>query len=243
MPNTDVKNNKKEFELLISVKDVLYVAKQNFLISILIGLVFAAMSFVYFGHIVKPSYTANTKVYVLNGTMTTDGNKRITNGDILAYTEVVKDFPDVVKSRTVAQEAIKKLGSDMTAEQLIKKINATYSTDSRVVVISATAGSPEAAKKLADEVTNAAIKNINKIFGSEIASIIDKANLPKSPSAPHTKRNALFAFACGFILTIAVSFALYCYNDTVKTEDDVNKYLDMSVLGVVPSFKKNSRRV
>lgn len=243
MPNTDVKNNNEEYELLISVKDVLYVAKQKLGVSILVGLILAVISFVYFGYAVKPTYTSNTKVYVLSGTMTTAGSKRVTNGDVVAYAEVVKDFPDMVKSRTVAEEAINSLGVDATPEQLIKRIDVTYSTDSRVVVINATAGSPEAAKKLANAVTNAAIKNINKIFDTEVVSIIDEANFPKSPSGPHVKRNALFSFVGGFILTIVISLGLYCYNDTVKTEDDVIKYLDLSVLGVVPAFKKNSRKV
>ena len=226
----------------ISVGDVLSVVKEKLFLSILIGVILAVASFSYFKFVVNPTYTSDTKVYVLSGTMTTSGNKRVTSNDVLTYAEVVKDLPDVVKSRSVANAVIKNMGLDTSPDRLAKKINVTYSEDSRVITIAVSAGSPEMAKRLADEVTDAATMKVNEIYGTEITNIVDTADLPQAPSSPNVTRNTFFAFCAGFCLTIAVALVISCANDTVKSEDDVVQYLGLSVLGVVPAFNKNARK-
>ena len=151
----------------ISVGDVLSVVKEKLFLSILIGVILAVASFSYFKFVVNPTYTSDTKVYVLSGTMTTSGNKRVTSNDVLTYAEVVKDLPDVVKSRSVANAVIKNMGLDTSPDRLAKKINVTYSEDSRVITIAVSAGSPEMAKRLADEVTDAATMKVNEIYGRD----------------------------------------------------------------------------
>lgn len=61
--------------------------------------------------------------------------------------------------------------------------------------------------------------------------IIDVAEIPKHPFKPRKRFNILVAVAIGLILGIGVSFMVENLDTTVKSPDDVERYLGLSLLG------------
>ena len=54
-------------------------------------------------------------------------------------------------------------------------------------------------------------------------------------------RSIALSIAGGLVLAIGAAFALERLDTTVKTPDDVERYLGLSVIGVVPSFLARRR--
>ena len=71
--------------------------------------------------------------------------------------------------------------------------------------------------------------------------IIEAATPPTVPIRPRTTRNVVVSIVAGLILAFGVAFALEYLDTTVKTPDDVERYLGLSVIGVVPSFHARRR--
>lgn len=71
--------------------------------------------------------------------------------------------------------------------------------------------------------------------------IIEEATPPVVPIRPRKARNVALSIAAGLILAFGVAFALEYLDTTVKTPDDVERYLGLSVIGIVPSFSARRR--
>ncbi len=68
--------------------------------------------------------------------------------------------------------------------------------------------------------------------------IIEEAMPPVVPIRPRKARNVALSIAAGLVLAFGVAFALEYLDTTVKTPDDVERYLGLSVIGIVPSFAR-----
>ena len=71
--------------------------------------------------------------------------------------------------------------------------------------------------------------------------IIEAATPPTVPIRPRKARNVALSIVAGLVLAFGVAFALERLDTTVKTPDDVERYLGLSVIGVVPAFPTRRR--
>lgn len=64
--------------------------------------------------------------------------------------------------------------------------------------------------------------------------VVDRAEVPSTPSAPNHRRDWLYALALGLALGLGVAFGIDYLDDTVKTPDDITRRLKLRFLGLVP---------
>ena len=69
---------------------------------------------------------------------------------------------------------------------------------------------------------------------ADAVNLVYEAQVPKAPSAPNVMRNTVLAAAVGLILAIAVLTVIFVLDDTIRTEEDVEKYLGLGTMGVIP---------
>ena len=65
-------------------------------------------------------------------------------------------------------------------------------------------------------------------------SIIDKAEIPKSPASPKKRRNLILALIVGIFGGVGLCFLLESLDNTVKGPEDVEKLSGLPSLGVIP---------
>ena len=71
--------------------------------------------------------------------------------------------------------------------------------------------------------------------------IVEEATVPTVPVRPRKAWNLTLSVVVGLVLSLAVAFAIEYLDNTVKTPDDVERYLGLSVIGVVPAFQARRR--
>jgi capsular exopolysaccharide synthesis family protein len=64
--------------------------------------------------------------------------------------------------------------------------------------------------------------------------VVDRAEVPTSPSAPNHRRDWVYAIALGIALGLGIAFGIDYLDDTVKTPDDITRRLKLKFLGLVP---------
>ncbi len=69
--------------------------------------------------------------------------------------------------------------------------------------------------------------------------IVDSAELPKSPAKPRILLNLALGLILGLGLGIGLAFFQEYMDDTLKTPDEVEKFLRLPSLGVLPQFSLN----
>ncbi|MBR3352217.1 MAG: hypothetical protein IKG35_08910 [Erysipelotrichaceae bacterium] len=222
-------------EIEIDLREIFFLLLDKALIIILVTLLFATAAFAYTKFLVTPMYRSTTSIYVLN--KQNDG--AVTSSDLTASAQLTYDYSQLIKSRSVAEEVIKRLHLDMTPDALIRRISTSTPSNSRIINISVLDTNPEIAKKIADTVRKEAAIKIQEVTACEAVNMVDEANVPKTRYSPSYRRNVGIGGALGFVLTVGIIVFLHLSDDTIKTSDDVEKYLGLSTLGSIP-VKANS---
>jgi uncharacterized protein involved in exopolysaccharide biosynthesis len=71
--------------------------------------------------------------------------------------------------------------------------------------------------------------------------IVEEATAPGAPIRPRKAWNLGLSIVAGLILAFGTAFALEYLDTSVKTPDDVERYLGLSVIGIVPAFQARRR--
>ncbi len=79
---------------------------------------------------------------------------------------------------------------------------------------------------------------INESMGKSYIRLIEPAALPKFPIKPKKKLNIILGIILGLMSGIGLSFLLEYLETSIKTEEDVQQYLQLPVLGIVPEVEK-----
>lgn len=67
--------------------------------------------------------------------------------------------------------------------------------------------------------------------------IIEEGELPTVKTSPSMSKNTLLGLLAGIVLSAGIIVVITVMNDTIKTEEDIHKYLGISTLAVVPDRK------
>ena len=88
------------------------------------------------------------------------------------------------------------------------------------------------------------LKEANITANVDVSNIrlMEKALLPMAPVNPHRQRNLIMGIFLGLFAGIGLSFLLEYLDRTLHTEDDVQSFLDLPVLSVIPIARKSKHR-
>ena len=229
-------NNDEERE--IDLGEIVHLLLSKLWIIILSGVVFCLATVMGTMLLVTPKYESTTKIVVLSK----QDSNTLTNQDMQISTSLTKDYVELIKSRTVTEGVIAQLGLDMTHEQLLKKLSVDTPTDTRVVSITIKDTDPYTAAEIANAVRDVASKHIQQVMDIKAVNVVETANIPDEPSSPSLLKSGVIGAALGILLSLAIVVIVYLMNDTVKTPEDVEKYLGLSVLGTIPYVFKLGKK-
>ena len=229
-------NNDEERE--IDLGEIVHLLLSKLWIIILSGVVFCLATVMGTMLLVTPKYESTTKIVVLSK----QDSNTLTNQDMQISTSLTKDYVELIKSRTVTEGVIAQLGLDMTHEQLLKKLSVDTPIDTRVVSITIKDTDPYTAAEIANAVRDVASKHIQQVMDIKAVNIVETANIPDEPSSPSLLKSGVIGAALGILLSLAIVVIVYLMNDTVKTPEDVEKYLGLSVLGTIPYVSKLGKK-
>jgi capsular polysaccharide biosynthesis protein len=72
------------------------------------------------------------------------------------------------------------------------------------------------------------------IMKKDVINVIDAAYMPDSSSRPKPVLNISIALIAGLVIGVSSALMLEFMDDTIKTSQDVEKYLGVNVLGAIP---------
>lgn len=220
-------------ELEIDIGELLRYLQQKLVSLVLAALVCGLLGWAVSTFVLSPKYTASTRVYVLSRS-----NESIVYSDIQISTYVSRDFEVLITGPNVTREVITQLGLDMTDAQLASSITVTPMEDTRVLQIDVTHTDPRTAADIANCVRDVSALQICGFVDADAVKTVFEAQAPKNPSSPNVGRNTLLAAVLGLIALTALYAVRFILDDTIRTEEDVEHYLGLSVLGVIPDSEE-----
>ena len=134
------------------------------------------------------------------------------------------------------QSCFGQLDLQVTTEHLKEKIDVRQVADTEIIAISVRDESPEHAAFLANGVARVFMSHVTQIMRTDNVSIIDPAAVPASPVSPRKLLNVAVAAVLSLMVGFFLVFSLEYLDNTIKTPVDVERYLEMPLLGTIPVY-------
>ncbi|HGK9459287.1 TPA: capsular polysaccharide biosynthesis protein [Streptococcus pneumoniae] len=206
------------------------------LVILLVAIITSSVAFAYSTFVIKPEFTSTTRIYVVNRGQ---GEKSgLTNQDLQAGTYLVKDYREIILSQDVLEEVVSDLKLDLTPKGLANKIKVTVPVDTRIVSISVKDKQPEEASRIANSLREVAAEKIVAVTRVSDVTTLEEARPATTPSSPNVRRNTLFGFLGGAVVTVIAVLLIELLDTRVKRPEDVEDVLQIPLLGLVPDLDK-----
>lgn len=232
------KMNEKEIDLIDLVKKL---AKHMSLI-ISLTLIFGALIFAYSRFIATPIYESNATMIISSSNQKSDKEDlaNIDINQIQANKALISTYSEIVKSKGIADQVIKNLSLNMGYDEFSKKVSIEPVKDTQIISVNVVDSVPARAKDIANETANIFKSSIGDIMKVDNVQILDGAIIPAEPVSPNVSKNTLVGAIIGFILGIIISLFKGLYDISIKSADEVEEYLNLPVIGVLPDMKKGN---
>lgn len=227
--DTEGTMNNKQDEVEIDLLEVLFLFKKKILILLLAGLLAGSATGLFTHYLIQPVYSSTAKLYILSSSTSLTSLT-----DIQIGTSLTKDYIQLVQSRPVVEKVIENLKLNRTYEQLLGEMSFSNPTDTRILVITAENTDPVLAKDIVDEFVNVSKVSIAEIMKTEEPSIAELGYIAESPVSPNLRKNIAIGAFLGIFAAAVVVLVIYLLDDTVKSSEDIEKYLGLNTLTVIP---------
>ncbi|MEJ2866227.1 polysaccharide biosynthesis tyrosine autokinase [Actinomycetospora sp. OC33-EN08] len=187
-----------------------------------------------------PQYTATAVLYV-SAQNSNDTTTSAYQGSLLSE-QKVDSYEELLRSRTVAEDVIRRTGVPYTSDELLGKL--TVGSELRSVVLQASVRDedPVLAANLANaygDAFAALIANIERpatpgLPASVVVRTVDPAVVPAAPSAPDWVLNLIFGAGIGLLVGIGGVLFRQHTDTSVRSSQELSELLDLPTIGSIP---------
>ncbi|WP_442594261.1 YveK family protein [Neobacillus sp. D3-1R] len=148
----------------------------------------------------------------------------------------------LLRDSTILQKVSNELGGKKSPEGLAQQISARSIDGSQVVSLNVIDSDPAMAAKIAN-ITAKVFKNeIPNIVGFNDIKLLTEAKINTYPINPPQNSNIVIAFIIGVVLGVGIIYFIDTLDDSVRSKDEIEKTLGITVLGTVAKMNKKNMK-
>lgn len=231
--NRPMENEEIEIDLL----QLWNAVRHRIWLVLLAGFIVADIAFAITKFLITPMYSSSATMLVVTKETTLSSL-----ADLQLGSQLTNDYEILITSRPVLERTIEELDLGLNYKQLREAITISNPNDSRMLIISALQPDPELAKNVVDTLANISSDYIAEKMEVTAPKIIEEGEVPINQSSPSLLRNTAIGGMLGILAAVFLICVAVILNDSIQTEDDIERYLQLPVLAVVPDKSGSSRK-
>lgn len=189
-------------------------------------------------YVIDPVYESTTTMIVINKGVDSANIRGVSYDDLLIGEELVKNYKEIIKSRTVTSTVITELKLvNITSKKLAKRIEAEAKNGTSIIEIRVKGQTPEEANMINEKLCEVFNRTIFTLWENRNVKIIDHAEAPQEPVSPSLRLNIALAIIAGLLTSTVIILLLEYFDDTIKTTEEAEERLSIPVLGIVPNLR------
>lgn len=225
------RNIMREDEVEIDLQEIFGVLLQRFWLLAICGLVGGILAFCISFFLITPKYESTTSIYTLNKS---NNNNTVTYSDLQLGSQLTKDYAQLITSRNVLETVIETFDLEDSYASLKNRVSVNAVSDTRLIAIKVTDVDADMAQMIANEIRKVAAVCIKEVMDIQAVNVVDEANLPLKPVSPSVSKWTAIGLLLGFMACAAVIVIQFLLDDSIKTGEDIERYLQLSTLAVIP---------
>lgn len=211
---------------------------------IAIILVFLVIGTVYTFAFVKPKYQAYTTLVLAQSDVmvqNTDDQQGITQTELTLNQKLVPTYSELVKTKNVLREVIRELRLDIDEDELRKNVTVKLVEDTELIKITVTNKDAVDAKNIANKIAEIFSDRVSEIYKINNITIVDEAEEATEPCNINHLRDLAIFMVVGLVVAIIYVLLTNLLDTTVKSAEDIEKELEVSVLASIPTIKDETK--
>lgn len=218
-------------EQVISISEIIDAVKKRWKIIALCTLIATLVSGIFTFFIIAPTYEASTKVFIGKEESSVENYNY---NDITMYQKLLKTYSELIKTKDLINRSITNSEYELEVEDVLNNVCITTVADTQMIQIAYKSTSPNIAKNMLENITNEFITTAQELVPNGNVRVLETVELPEEPVAPNKKMNIAIAFILGMMVGLGIVFLLEYLDNTYKNKEQLEKDLDIPVLGVIP---------
>lgn len=222
-------------EQVIRLDELFEALKKRWLMIVTITLIATIISAALSFFVIKPKYEASTKVFI--GKDEGD-NQAYNQNDVLMYQKLMKTYSEAIKTKDLVSRSLQGTSLELKPEDVLANLTVSPVTDTQILQIKYKSNNPQEAKVVIQELTDEFIKTSKELVPNGNIKTIEEVQLPEKPVSPNKKMNIAIAFLLGLMVSVGLAFLLEFLDNTFKSKEQLERELDIPVIGVIPTVKE-----
>ncbi len=221
----------------ISLVEIGQTLLKRWKLLLFLPLIAAALAYGISIYTFTPEYRSSATLIVLPFTEhLEDGD--VVRHDVASTRQVVQSCKELTLSMDSMQRIIADLNLPFEPGTLRGKIDIDVGD---VTTVTVTDSVPEQAYRIANHVTGVLMEFITDVARLENVQLLNPAQVSESPVNQRAPLNSAIAFVLFLMISVALAFVFEHLDNTIKTTEDIQKYLGVPVLGVIPEFEEEAK--
>ena len=225
--------NKME-EQVISLSEIFEALKKRLIMIATITIIATIISGILSFFVIKPTYETSTKVFIGKEEPQAAELEGYNSNDIQMYQKLLQTYAEAVKTNEVIKAAIENTSSSLSVSDVKSDLTVIPISDTQILQIKYQNGDPSEAKEILENITNQFVILAKELVTNGNVKVIEEVQLPQNPVAPNKKMNIAIAFLLGLMVSVGIVFLLEYLDSTYKNKDQLERDLDIPVIGVIP---------
>lgn len=227
-------------KVYIEFKDIftIMIKRKRILFAVVITALIA--SIFYRIQLMKPVYEARASVIIGNALEFEETQFKI--DDIVHIQNYMQTYVMLLKTNVVAEKTIDTLNLDISVGEFKNRIQGVPQPKTQFMEIKVKWDNSDQAKVVLDTITEIFIQEAHRIYPAYKIKILEKVG----PYTIDTLSNVLFylvSFIISLLAAISIVLIVEYFDDTIASEEDVEKLLNLPVLGSIPKYKKSENDI
>ncbi len=225
----DTVENNEEIE--IDLKELLLTLKAKWkfiaLTTIIVGIVAGAFTI---GFIDK-KYSSTSRIYL---------KPKVTEGMVDYSTvnsndKMVNNYVEIMKGDTVLSAVAGNVGVENSVVKEALSVGAE--TNTQIIKVTATTTDAGLSQAIVQNTIDVFYREMQTTLQIDNIAILDEAKINETPVSPSLTKNIAIGVLLGLVGSCGVVFVQFMLDTRIKNKDQVEQYLGVPALGVVPWYK------
>lgn len=225
-------NENAEIDLL----EVFYSIRKHWLLIIILAVLLGGGAYAYARFAMTPMYEASVNLIVNSKS---DQSTTLTGDNINSATKLVEVYSIIIKSNTVLDEVIENLNLDMRYTELYDNLTVSSVNSTQVMKLVVKNSDVEVAAKIAAELARVVPDTIVEAVEAGSCKPVSKVEMKTNPISPNKTKYALLGAFLGVVIGVVIAIIKMLTHNTIVTDEDIKKYLELPVLGIIPEISED----
>lgn len=225
----------------LDLRDYIRIIKKRIWLVIIIVLVSTLATGITSFFFLTPVYEASTKL-IVNKSNERQGMDQVDINSINLNLRLIDTYKEVIKTPRIMDKVEKDYPQfGLTARELIRKVQVSSVNNTQVMTLVVQDPSYDKAASIVNAVSRVFQNEIPSIMKVDNVSLLNEADVTERPVPvkPNKALNVAISFVVSLMIAVGIAFLIEYLDDTIKTEEDIKKVLELPTLAMIARIKED----